>query len=103
NESLTLPGTAGRLRAAAPWADVLVVDDGSPDGTGRLAEEMGEADPAIHVLHRAGKQGLGTAYVAGFGWALERGYEIICEMDADGSHRPEQMPDLLARISADPR
>ena len=103
NESLTLPGTVGRLRAAAPWADVLVVDDGSPDGTGRLAEEMGEADPAIHVLHRAGKQGLGTAYVAGFGWALERGYEIICEMDADGSHRPEQMPDLLARISADPR
>lgn len=103
NESLTLPGTLARLRDSAPWADVLVVDDGSPDGTGALADAMAEADAAVHVMHREGKQGLGTAYVAGFAWALERGYEIVCEMDADGSHRPEQMPALLARIVAEPR
>src|SRR5690625_59936 len=92
--------TITRLRDAVPNADVLIVDDASPDGTGHLAEELAEQDPAISVLHRAGKQGLGKAYVAGFGWALERGYEVIVEMDADASHQPEELPTLLDRIAA---
>ena len=95
NESLTLPTTLGRLRAAVPGADVLIVDDGSPDGTGAIADAAEAADVAVHVLHRSGKQGLGSAYVAGFRWALEHGYDVVCEMDADGSHRPEEMPRLL--------
>ncbi|WP_069387552.1 polyprenol monophosphomannose synthase [Cellulosimicrobium cellulans] len=98
DEALTLPGTLGRLRAAVPDADVLVVDDASPDGTGDLAEEMAARDAGVHVLHRAGKDGLGAAYVAGFGWALERGYDVVVEMDADGSHLPEQLPRLLAAL-----
>jgi len=95
DEAQTLPGTLARLRAAVPDADVLVVDDGSPDGTGDLAERMASDDPAVHVLHRSGKQGLGKAYVAGFGWALDRGYDVVVEMDADGSHQPEELPRLL--------
>lgn len=95
DEARTLPGTLARLRAAVPGADVLVVDDGSPDGTGDLAEAAAAVDPAVHVLHRSGKQGLGKAYVAGFGWALERGYDVVVEMDADGSHQPEELPRLL--------
>ena len=87
NERDALPVTLARLRAAVPAADVLVVDDGSPDGTGDIADRFAAADDAVHVLHRAGKQGLGQAYVAGFGWALERGYDVVVEMDADGSHR----------------
>ena len=87
------------VRAAVPGADVLVVDDGSPDGTGAVADAMSAADPQVHVLHRAGKQGLGAAYRAGFGWGLERGYDVLVEMDADGSHRPEQLPDVLAGLS----
>lgn len=98
NESLTLPTTLARLRAAVPAADVLVVDDGSPDGTGTLADAAAAADDAVHVLHRSGKQGLGSAYVAGFRWALEQGYDVVCEMDADGSHLPEEMPRLLAAL-----
>ncbi len=100
DEAQTLPGTLARLRAAVPGADVLVVDDGSPDGTGDLAERAASADPAVHVLHRAGKQGLGKAYVAGFGWALERGYSVVVEMDADGSHQPEELPRLLDDLTA---
>ncbi|GEN78902.1 polyprenol monophosphomannose synthase [Actinotalea fermentans] len=96
DEAETLPGTLARLRAAVPEADVLVVDDGSPDGTGELAERAATVDPAVHVLHRSGKQGLGKAYVAGFAWALERGYDVVVEMDADGSHQPEELPQLLA-------
>lgn len=72
----------------APWADVLVVDDNSPDGTGQIADELHAAEPRIHVLHRAGKEGLGRAYLAGFAWALARHYEFIFEMDADFSHNP---------------
>ena len=87
------------VRAAVTGADVLVVDDGSPDGTGAVADAMSAADPQVHVLHRAGKQGLGAAYLAGFGWGLERGYDVLVEMDADGSHRPEQLPDVLAGLS----
>ena len=98
DEAQTLPGTLARLRAAVPDADVLVVDDGSPDGTGDLAERAAAADPAVNVLHRSGKQGLGKAYVAGFGWALARGYDVVVEMDADGSHQPEELPRLLDAI-----
>ena len=101
DEAETLPGTLARLRAAVPDADVLVVDDGSPDGTGDLAEQAAAADPGVHVLHRSGKQGLGKAYVAGFGWALERGYDVVVEMDADGSHQPEELPRLLDALAAE--
>ncbi|KQS97246.1 polyprenol monophosphomannose synthase [Cellulomonas sp. Leaf395] len=109
NERENLPGALDRLRTHVPDADVLVVDDGSPDGTGELAEkisesEVSETDTAdgsrrVHVLHRAGKLGLGTAYVAGFDWALERGYDVVVEMDADGSHRAEDLPRLLAALA----
>ena len=87
-----------RLRAAAPAADALVVDDASPDGTGKLADQRAAADAQIHVLHRAGKEGLGPAYIAGFRWGLERGYDAFVEMDADGSHAPEQLPRLLTAL-----
>ena len=93
-----LEAIAGRLRAAVPSADLLVVDDNSPDGTGDLAGKLSEADPHIQVLHRTGKAGLGPAYIAGFCWALERGYDAVVEMDADGSHQPEQLPLLLAAL-----
>ncbi|QJW36804.1 polyprenol monophosphomannose synthase [Cellulosimicrobium protaetiae] len=98
DEALTLPGTLARLRAAVPDADVLVVDDASPDGTGELADAAAATDPGVHVLHRAGKEGLGAAYVAGFGWGLDAGYDVLVEMDADGSHQPEQLPSLLAAL-----
>lgn len=75
--------------------DVLVVDDASPDGTGAIAERMAEDDPRVHVLHRTEKDGLGAAYRAGFAWGLDRGYDILVEMDADGSHLPSQLPRLL--------
>lgn len=75
--------------------DVLVVDDNSPDGTGELADELAASDSGVHVLHREGKLGLGSAYLAGFGWGLERGYELLVEMDADGSHRPEHLSSLV--------
>lgn len=75
--------------------DVLVVDDNSPDGTGQLADDLAASEPRIHVLHRDGKRGLGTAYVAGFKWALEHGFEYVFEMDADFSHDPSDLPRLL--------
>jgi dolichol-phosphate mannosyltransferase len=81
-----------------PDADVLIADDNSPDGTGRLADDLAAKDSHIHVLHRAGKEGLGKAYLAGFAWGLERGYDVLVEMDADGSHRPEELPRLLAQM-----
>src|ERR1700761_1497386 len=96
NERQNLESIAGRVRTALPAADLLVVDDNSPDGTGDIADKMAEADPHVQVLHRTEKAGLGKAYVAGFTWALERGYDLIVEMDADGSHRPEDLPQLLA-------
>jgi dolichol-phosphate mannosyltransferase len=98
NESESLPVLVQRLRAAVPTADVLIADDNSPDGTGAIADEMADTDSAVHVLHRPGKAGLGAAYLAGFAWGLERGYEVIVEMDADGSHRPEELPRLLAQM-----
>ncbi|MDT7550267.1 MAG: dolichol-phosphate mannosyltransferase [Actinomycetota bacterium] len=98
NERDNLELIAGRLHAAVPDADLLVVDDNSPDGTGKIADEMSERDERVHVLHRQGKNGLGAAYVAGFGWAREQGYDVVVEMDADGSHAPEQLPRLLAAL-----
>ncbi len=98
NERENLLRVVERVRAAVPAADVLVLDDNSPDGTGQVADELVAADPQVHVLHRPGKHGLGNAYLAGFAWALEHGYGAIVEMDADGSHQPEQLPTLLAAL-----
>jgi dolichol-phosphate mannosyltransferase len=97
-ERENLPRIVERVRAAVPSAHILVADDGSPDGTGQLADTLAATDDHIHVLHRAAKQGLGAAYVAGFHWALERGYGVVVEMDADGSHQPEQLSTLLAAL-----
>jgi dolichol-phosphate mannosyltransferase len=84
-----------RVRRAVPVVDILVADDNSPDGTGEVADELAAADDRISVLHRPGRAGLGAAYVAGFAVAKERGYDAVVEMDADGSHAPEQLPRLL--------
>lgn len=99
NEREALPVTLARLRAEVPEVDVLVVDDGSPDGTGGLADTIAVDDASVHVLHRASKLGLGQAYLAGFTWALARGYDVIVEMDADGSHRAQDLPRLLAALT----
>ena len=96
NERQNLEIIVGRVREAVPDADLLVVDDNSPDGTGDLADKLAEVDSHVQVMHRTEKAGLGRAYVAGFTWALEGGYDLIVEMDADGSHRPEDLPNLLA-------
>jgi dolichol-phosphate mannosyltransferase len=98
NERENLPQLVRRLRAAVPSADLLVVDDASPDGTGKLADELAAADPQVRVLHRAAKEGLGPAYIAGFRWGLDQGYGVLVEMDADCSHAPEQLPDLLEAL-----
>jgi dolichol-phosphate mannosyltransferase len=95
NEAENLAWIIGRLRKAQPGVDVLVVDDGSPDGTGRIADELAAADPQVRVLHRSEKAGLGAAYRAGFRVALDAGYDVIGEMDADGSHQPEQLSRLV--------
>jgi len=99
NERENLEPIVKRLHAALPKAQVLVVDDGSPDGTGELADKLAAADERIHVLHRTEKAGLGAAYVAGFDWGLEHGYAVLCEMDADGSHSPEDLPRMLDALS----
>jgi dolichol-phosphate mannosyltransferase len=98
NEAQNVERIVGRLRDSVPEAHALVVDDGSPDGTGELAEKLAARDPRVHVLRRAGKAGLGPAYVAGFAWARAHGYDVVVEMDADGSHAPEQLPRLLAAL-----
>ena len=98
NEADNLDWVVGRLRVAEPSVDLLVVDDNSPDGTGALADELAAADPAVHVLHRPGKAGLGAAYLEGFAWALDAGYDVVGEMDADGSHQPEQLHRLLESL-----
>jgi dolichol-phosphate mannosyltransferase len=98
NERENLAWVVGRLRAAVPDVDVLVVDDGSPDGTGDVADRLAAADPHVTVLHRPSKAGLGAAYLAGFALALDRGYDVVGEMDADGSHQPEELPRLLAAL-----
>jgi dolichol-phosphate mannosyltransferase len=98
NEAQNIAGVLERLFVAVPEAHALVIDDGSPDGTGIIADDIAAADPRVHVLHRTEKAGLGAAYLAGFAWGLERAYDAICEMDADGSHRPEDLPRLLAAL-----
>ena len=95
DERENLGPVVARLHAAVPEADVLVVDDASPDGTGELADAMAAADPRIRVLHRTAKDGLGAAYLAGFATALAGEHEVVVEMDADGSHAPEDLPLLL--------
>jgi dolichol-phosphate mannosyltransferase len=100
NEVENLEAILGRLRGSVPTAHALVVDDGSPDGTGELADKLAALDPSVHVLRRTAKTGLGTAYIAGFRWARERGYDVVVEMDADGSHAPEQLPDLLTALAS---
>ena len=96
NERDNLPAIVPAILAASPELDVLVVDDGSPDGTGALAQELAERDPRVRVLHRRRKEGLGRAYLAGFDVALRAGYGRILEMDADFSHDPARLPTLLA-------
>ncbi|MDH6246182.1 dolichol-phosphate mannosyltransferase [Mycobacterium sp. OTB74] len=99
NERENLPLIVGRVHAARPDVHILVVDDGSPDGTGQLADELSLADPdRLHVMHRPGKGGLGAAYIEGFGWGLSRGYHVLVEMDADGSHAPEELYRLLDAV-----
>lgn len=95
NEAANLEWIIGRLRTAQPDVDVLVVDDNSPDGTGQLADRLAAADPQVKVVHRTEKAGLGAAYLHGFRVALDAGYDVIGEMDADGSHQPEQLHRLL--------
>jgi dolichol-phosphate mannosyltransferase len=99
NERENLGPIVRRLHAALPKVHVLVVDDGSPDGTGQLADELADADDRVNVMHRTEKAGLGAAYVAGFRWALARDYATIVEMDADGSHGPEDLPRMLDALS----
>ena len=99
NERDNIRLITARVRSAVVGADLLIVDDNSPDGTGKIADELAAADKHIHVLHRPAKAGLGTAYVAGFEAALVRGYDTIVEMDADGSHQPEELSKLLAALA----
>lgn len=98
NEVDNLEWIVERMRAAQPTVDLLVVDDGSPDGTGEVADRLAAADPAVKVLHRTVKCGLGAAYLHGFRVALDAGYDVIGEMDADGSHQPEQLHRLLEAL-----
>ena len=98
NEAENVERITGRVRSSVPDAHILIADDNSPDGTGDLADKLAEIDPSIHVLHRLGKDGLGAAYLAGFHWGIERGYHVLVELDADGSHQPEQLPSLLVAL-----
>ncbi|MGT2425217.1 polyprenol monophosphomannose synthase [Amnibacterium kyonggiense] len=100
DERENLLGIVARTLAATPdEVHLLVVDDASPDGTGELADRLAAEHDRVHVLHRAGKDGLGAAYLAGFGWGLDRGYDALVEMDADGSHHPEDVTRLLAQLA----
>lgn len=103
NEAASLPRLLARLAVAVPDADVLVIDDASPDGTADIAEHLAADDPRISVLRRAGKDGLGRAYRAGYAVALERDYRYVVQIDADGSHPPETLPEMLAVARAEPR
>jgi dolichol-phosphate mannosyltransferase len=98
NERDNVEPIVERVLGAVPSANVLVVDDASPDGTGKIADAMADADERVSVLHRGGKAGLGAAYIAGFDWGLDAGFDVLVEMDADGSHAPEQLPKLLAAL-----
>ena len=96
DEKENLGPMVAAVLAAAPQADILVIDDNSPDGTGQLADALAAREPRVQVLHRAGKEGLGKAYLAGFAWALARDYGLVLEMDCDFSHDPRHLPELLA-------
>lgn len=98
NESANLPQIVPQVLAQDSRLEVLVIDDGSPDGTGQLADEIARSNPRVHVIHRPSKLGLGTAYIAGFRWALEREYEYVFEMDADFSHDPAHLKQFLKEI-----
>ncbi|MFD8213454.1 polyprenol monophosphomannose synthase [Streptomyces sp. NPDC059697] len=98
NEAENIKKIVGRVRASVPDAHVLVADDNSPDGTGKFADELAAEDDHVQVLHRKGKEGLGAAYLAGFAWGMEHGYGVLVEMDADGSHQPEELPRLLTAL-----
>ena len=98
NEVENVETIVARTRRANPNVDVLVADDNSPDGTGEIADRIASADDHVHVMHRKGKEGLGAAYLAGFHWGLDHGYDALVEMDADGSHQPEQLPLLLKAL-----
>ncbi len=99
NERPNIPLIVPAVLVQDPCIEVLVVDDNSPDGTGEVADQLAAANERVHVLHRGGKQGLGKAYIAGFRWALERGYDLVFEMDADFSHDPRFLPSLIEAIS----
>lgn len=98
NERDNIVPITARVRSTVPDADLLIVDDNSPDMTGQIADDLAAADSHIHVLHGQGKGGLGTAYIAGFRWALDHDYDVVVEMDADGSHQPEELPLLLSAL-----
>ena len=98
NERVNTPLITQGVREYAPHVDILIADDNSPDGTGAIADDLAATDSHIKVLHRTQKAGLGAAYLAGFAWAREHGYNVVVEMDADGSHRPQDLPRLLAKL-----
>jgi dolichol-phosphate mannosyltransferase len=100
NEAENVKPIVRRVRASVPEAHVLVADDNSPDGTGKLADELAGADEQVHVLHRHGKEGLGAAYLAGFQWGMDHDFGVLVEMDADGSHQPEELPRLLTALKS---
>ena len=100
NERTNIPLLVPAILIQDPRLEVLVVDDNSPDGTGQLADDLATNDARAHVLHRPAKQGLGKAYIAGFTWALERGYDYVFEMDADFSHDPRFLPEFLRAIES---
>ncbi len=102
NELDNLDAVIGHLLSAVPGVDVLVVDDNSPDGTGALADRLAAADERVHVLHRERRDGLGQAYLAGFGWATAADYDIVVEMDADGSHPADTLPEMLDALTSTP-
>ena len=102
NEALNVSSAIEKVLAAVPTANVLIVDDASPDGTGEIADAIAAGDERVFVLHRAEKDGLGHAYLAGFAWAFEHGYDVVVEMDADGSHPAARLPVMLATLAADP-
>lgn len=98
NERESLAAIVGRVRSSVPEVEILIIDDNSPDGTGAIADDLAAAEPKVQVMHRVGKEGLGAAYLAGFSWALQNSFDVVVEMDADGSHQPEQLPRLLAAL-----
>jgi dolichol-phosphate mannosyltransferase len=98
NEAENVERIVSRVRTAVPEVHVLVADDNSPDGTGDIADKIAAEDTNVHVMHRKGKEGLGAAYLAGFRWGIDHGYDVLVEMDADGSHQPEELPRLLTAL-----